>query len=493
MPRGFLIKRHERQLEKNGGGVVVTSNSEISNAVHHPMIPQFQRLRRYSDDDRSDSSSPEHDLFAVGASHDHRSLLGAHRHVPVTYSAGYLLPFLKNGSVSTNVHSTFRPISSCPDLKLTSPTLSSPADIFNFQRSKEDDEEEDVVPLALVKKVNRESDPPPNLIPSFQNPPYLIPINRFVIRSSASNNTSPKCAEDVDGASSGKTSNTLHYKKRVLSECLSKQKVKGKPSSKKLKAVRKLNFDEEKSSPVSGTIIRDPDDDDDELTSGCSVIKRGDIDAALNIVEITEEAKAEIAKIENKIGDYVCQLCKEQYDDPFCLAQHRCSRIIHIEYRCPECDKVFNCPANLASHRRWHKPRPATVASATKPSNNVAVVVDSCSEPSSPRDGAESGNEHSSYVCEFCNKKFKRQAYLRKHVQIHAKKKQESIFASLGYVPRRDEMQTDRVVVATSVTGNDDDENLVTYRCKICMSIFFSSAGLTRHINCHHPSENPDQ
>ena len=41
------------------------------------------------------------------------------------------------------------------------------------------------------------------------------------------------------------------------------------------------------------------------------------------MVEVTEEAKAELAKIENKIGDYICQLCKEIFDDAFGLAQHR--------------------------------------------------------------------------------------------------------------------------------------------------------------------------
>jgi hypothetical protein len=49
----------------------------------------------------------------------------------------------------------------------------------------------------------------------------------------------------------------------------------------------------------------------------------GDIDPEFNVVEVTEEAKAELAKIENKIGDYICQLCKEIYDDAFGLAQHR--------------------------------------------------------------------------------------------------------------------------------------------------------------------------
>ena len=49
----------------------------------------------------------------------------------------------------------------------------------------------------------------------------------------------------------------------------------------------------------------------------------GDIDPEFNVVEVTEEAKQELAKIENKIGDYICRLCKEVYNDAFGLAQHR--------------------------------------------------------------------------------------------------------------------------------------------------------------------------
>lgn len=103
---------------------------------------------------------------------------------------------------------------------------------------------------------------------------------------------------------------------------------------KRIKHKRIHHQDDDNTSPVSGTIIRRLRDDE-EL-----VVRRGDIDPAFNVVEITEEAKKILSKIENKIGSYICQLCRELYNDAFQLAQHRCSRIVHIEYRCAECDKV---------------------------------------------------------------------------------------------------------------------------------------------------------
>ncbi|KAG7203182.1 hypothetical protein KM043_010291 [Ampulex compressa] len=179
--------------------------------------------------------------------------------------------------------------------------------------------------------------------------------------------------EEEDSTSPSTTSSATTPRQTTSSE---------KPSQRpKKKHARRLKFDEDTSSPVSGTVILGPDE----------AVVTGDIDPAFNIVEVTEEARAELAKIENRLGPYQCKLCRQLHEDAFQLAQHRCSRIAHVEYRCPECDKRFSCPANLASHRRWHKPR-------------------------LPNGESSSSSTASEIPCTRCEAKFTRQAALRKHL-----------------------------------------------------------------------------
>ncbi|XP_068135718.1 insulinoma-associated protein 1 [Hyperolius riggenbachi] len=244
------------------------------------------------------------------------------------------------------------------------------------------------------------------------------------------------------------------------------------PAAKKTKAIRKLTFEDEvTTSPVLGLRI-----------------KEGPVEP---------RPRAASSGHNKPLGEFICQLCKEEYSDPFSLAQHRCSRIVRVEYRCPECDKVFSCPANLASHRRWHKPRPPAVPQAKE---------EPLSDRDTPSPGAsESGSEDGMYECPQCAKKFRRQAYLRKHLLCHAPEELLYLEERRAKSPAPVNLSSSNAgsechlcpVCGESFPGKNSQERHIRllhssqlYPCKYCPATFYSSPGLTRHINKCHPSEN---
>lgn len=231
-----------------------------------------------------------------------------------------------------------------------------------------------------------------------------LDLSKKVAQLSAATSCSPlkkryreEFTDEIESVPAKVIKTELTPNKPVCKSENAKKSVKVPPAvqkeTKRTKVSRKLKFDEDNSSPVSGTIIRPL-----EEINGNVEHESGDIDPQYNIVEATDEARAEIAAIPNVIGDYRCKLCRIDFEDVFELARHRCSCIVLLEYRCPECGKKFNCPANLASHRRWHKPRDQAAKKDTS-------------------------NDENQYPCTECGKSFKRMAYLKKHQATHLTKK----------------------------------------------------------------------
>ena len=212
---------------------------------------------------------------------------------------------------------------------------------------------------------------------------------------------------------------SLPLKKRpILADTWTMAIPKPLKSYKKSRAIRKLDFDNDDKSPILGTFIQER-----------STV--GDI----HEIRVMRETASEYG-IKPTRGVFVCKLCKEDFQNTLSLAQHKCSRIVHVEFRCPECDKVFNCHANLASHRRWHKPKPASSdrSSATPvpatpefdarfipavPKDDTVGASDISSPRSTPSPEMVTRNKGQFHGCERCGKKFRRPVNLRKHLQHH--------------------------------------------------------------------------
>ncbi|XP_030648780.1 insulinoma-associated protein 1b-like [Chanos chanos] len=233
----------------------------------------------------------------------------------------------------------------------------------------------------------------------------------------------------------------------------------------------------------------------------------------LRIKEDPDEDLKQRSSAGSPLGEFICQLCKERYSDPLTLAHHKCSRIVRIEYRCTECDKTFSCPANLASHRRWHKPKgtqgdtaspqqddrlqpqahfPSPSSVARSETGTLSPQSDSCSD------------EEMSFSCPQCSKKFRRQAYLRKHLALHNKKAANAASQSPNETTKKVGKITSNPCQSSSVSERETLDNFSKYPtteqttkvsgdvfpCRFCGDNFFSSPGLTRHINKYHPTEN---
>ncbi|XP_053331642.1 insulinoma-associated protein 2 [Spea bombifrons] len=280
---------------------------------------------------------------------------------------------------------------------------------------------------------------------------------------------------------------------------------------KKIKASRKLSFaDEVTTSPVLGLKIKAEEPD------GKSLLKRP------------------------PLGEFICQLCKEQYPDPFALAQHKCSRIVRVEYRCPECEKIFSCPANLASHRRWHKPRALGADgqggkrlqvpldgkenssgrrdAAPSARDQHQPALDSSQQPAQPlhsggspyqvREGsmAHTTAEDGAFDCPYCHKRFRRHTYLRKHLLTHQpfnplERGQITYPCPLCGVhfPSADirdkhrlwhAVREELLIPLEEAMVAEGGGGQQIFPCEICPTAFFSAPGLTLHINKCHPPES---
>ncbi len=152
--------------------------------------------------------------------------------------------------------------------------------------------------------------------------------------------------------------------------------------------------------------------------------------------------------------------------------------IVHVEYRCPECEKVFNCPANLASHRRWHKPR-----------NRVGSSSSMSGKANNSASNANEGDASNS--CSKCGKHFKKVTSLKKHLQMHncdsTTDEVNIVMASSGNNNNNNNTSVinSNDSISELLSPSKEDNNNI-FPCRFCPESFSGLLHLTRHVAKRH-------
>ncbi|KAI3422245.1 hypothetical protein GPALN_012774 [Globodera pallida] len=199
-------------------------------------------------------------------------------------------------------------------------------------------------------------------VPVDANNPYSTPTDDCQKTEFLLSNVEAEKAAAVEGSDGEKRreAENEELKKEKKREGRKRPRKERRLKDERNRKILRLHKGEtETDSPVSGMFIREFCDEE-ELRQATA-----ELDESAPFCNVTEETRTAISAIPDVIGDTVCALCKIRFGDVFRLAMHKCPRIRHEEYRCDECEKIFSCPANLASHRRWHRPRTTDVPAAS--------------------------------------------------------------------------------------------------------------------------------